>query len=83
MSMHKSLVSKGHLKRQRSVLTRAERIDKLRADEVWEEGASVFGLPKVKVVKISRKKEKPTEVETEETPAEALAEDGVPAADEK
>jgi len=83
MSIHKSLISKNQLRRQRSVLTRAERVDKLMADEVWEEGSSVFGLPKVKVVKVSKRKSKPKEAETEETPAEALAEEAAPAEDEK
>ncbi len=58
MSIHKSLVSSGLLRRQRSVLTRAERIEKLMADEKWEDEMSVFGLPKVKVEKIVKKKAK-------------------------
>lgn len=48
MSMHKSLRSSGHLERQRNVLTRRERIEKLMEMEEWEEGDSVFGLPTVK-----------------------------------
>ena len=48
--MHKSLKQKGHLTRRRNVLSRAERIERLKEDETWdEEKASVFGLPKVKV----------------------------------
>jgi len=78
MSVHKSLVSGDTLRRQRSVLTRAERIEKLQADEKWEEGMSVFGLPKVKVVKVVKKKgskaemaKAEAEAETEQTEAPA------------
>jgi len=69
MSMDKSLVSKGKLKRQRSVLTRAERIERLIEEERWEEEQSVFGLPKVKTRVIKRGKKK-----AEEAPAEEAAE---------
>ena len=81
MSIHKSLVSADALKRQRSVLTRAERIQKLIDDEKWEDGASVFGLPKVKVAKIAKKKKK-AKVEAEvEAEAGAAVEGEVPAAE--
>lgn len=63
MSVHRSLVTKDTLKRQRSVLTRAERIQKLKEDEKWEDNMSAFGLPKVKVVKVAKKKGKPKEAE--------------------
>jgi len=69
MSMDKSLVSKGKLKRQRSVLTRAERIERLIEEERWEEGRSAFGLPKVKTRVVKRGKKK-----AEEAPAEEAAE---------
>ena len=58
MSVHKSLKPEGRLKRQRSVLTRTERLEKLKEDERWKDGSSVFGLPKVKVIKVKRKKPK-------------------------
>ena len=48
MSIHKSLKLKNTLARQRSVLTRWERIEKLKEQERWEEGDSVMGLPKVR-----------------------------------
>ena len=73
MSIHKSLVSKDMLRRQRSVLTRAERIEKLMGDEKWEDETSVFGLPKVKVEKV-KKKAKVKEVTEEEVEAGAEAE---------
>lgn len=64
MSMHKSLKRKDTLVRRRNVLTRAERIERLREDEEWEEGTSVFALPKVKpriIVAPSAVKEEPEE----------------------
>ncbi len=47
MSVDRSLKIKGALKRHRNVLTRAERVEKLKDEERWSEGGSVFGLPKV------------------------------------
>ena len=47
MSIDRSLKVKGALSRHRNVLTRAERVDKLKEDERWTEGQSVVGLPKV------------------------------------
>ena len=48
MSIHQSLKLKNTLARQRSVLTRWERIVKLQEEERWEVGDSVMGLPKVR-----------------------------------
>ncbi len=48
MSIHKSLKLKNTLARQRSVLTRWERILKLQDEARWKEGDSVLGLPKVR-----------------------------------
>jgi small basic protein (TIGR04137 family) len=47
MSIDRSLKVKGALERHRNVLTRAERVEKLKEEERWEEEQSVFGLPKV------------------------------------
>jgi small basic protein (TIGR04137 family) len=47
MSIDRSLRLKDALVRHRNVLTRAERIDKLKEEERWEEESSVLGLPKV------------------------------------
>jgi small basic protein (TIGR04137 family) len=47
MSMDKSLKTKAALVRHRNVLSRAERIARLRDEARWEEGRSPFGLPKV------------------------------------
>lgn len=56
MSIHRSLKSKGKLKRHRSVLTRTERLDALKNEERWQDGDSVYGLPKVRVIRVKRKK---------------------------
>jgi len=66
MSIHKSLVSSGRLKRQRNVLTRWERIARLREEEHWEEGRSVFRLPKVKIAHHKRHKKAKKEKEVVE-----------------
>jgi small basic protein (TIGR04137 family) len=58
MTMDKSLRRKSALARSRSVLTRAERIDRLKADDRWQEGQSPLGLAKVRVIKLAMKKKK-------------------------
>jgi len=47
MSIDPSLKIKGALTRHRNVLTRAERIEKLKEQERWSEGDSLLGLQKV------------------------------------
>lgn len=47
MSVDRSLKVKGALARHRNVLTRAERVEKLKDEERWSEGDSLLGLPKV------------------------------------
>ncbi|MHC4169063.1 MAG: small basic protein [Planctomycetota bacterium] len=47
MSIDPSLKVKGALSRHRNVLTRAERIEKLKDEERWSEGDSLLGLQKV------------------------------------
>ncbi len=66
MSIDKSLVSKGKLVRHRSVLTRTERIQHLTDEGLWDEKKSVYGLPKVKTIKV-KKKVKEAKEKTEET----------------
>ena len=77
MTIDKSLkVSRG-LVRTRNVLTRAERIQKLIDTDRWKEGDAVYGLPKVRVLKVSLKKKKKVKKEEEEGEAaegEATAE---------
>ena len=65
MTIDKSLKVKLGSIRSRNVLTRGERILKLKEAERWQEGGSVIGLPKVRVYKLSlRKKKKKTPEET-------------------
>jgi len=55
VSIDKSLITKGKLTRHRNVLTRPERIKVLINENLWEDGRSVFGLPKVKTLKVRKK----------------------------
>src|SRR5206468_5643400 len=47
MSLDRSLKAANALVRHRNVLTRGERLEKLKEEEKWDEGKSPFGLPKV------------------------------------
>ncbi len=66
MTIDKSLKIKAGSVKSRNVLTRPERIAKLREDERWQEGDPVFGIPKVRVQKISLKKKKKVKKEEDE-----------------
>jgi len=61
MSIHPSLKSTEKEKKQRSVLKRSERIKMMQEKGKWKEGDDVFGLPKIKTLKIKIKKEKAAE----------------------
>ncbi len=76
MTMDKSLKMRQGLARSRSVLTRAERIERLKASDRWSEGDSPFGLDKVRVFKLAvrKKKKKKEEDEGEDAAAEAKTE---------
>jgi len=66
MSADPSLKRKSALVRHRNVLSRAERIERLKEEERWEEGDSLLGLPKVANRKVSiGKKEAKAKVEGE------------------
>jgi small basic protein (TIGR04137 family) len=58
MTIDKSLRVKAGAIQNRDVLSRAERIAKLKETERWKEGDSVLGLPKVRVLKLALKKKK-------------------------
>lgn len=58
MTMDKSLRIRRGLLRNRSVLTRAERLTQLKDADRWKEGDSPLSLPKVRVYKLSMKKKK-------------------------
>jgi len=74
MTLHKSLKSKDAMKRHRSVLTRAERIAVLEDESRWEEGESVFGLPKVRQFVMKRRHGKAAKKEEEGVEAAAEGE---------
>ena len=65
MSLHRSLKRKDALVRRRNVLSRTERVERLQADEKWEDGMSVLGLPKLKpaIVSAPAKAQKAEEAE--------------------
>lgn len=67
MTIDKSLkISRGAIQ-SRNVLTRAERLKQLAEEERWNTGDSPFGLPKVRVAKVSlKRKKKSKEVEGED-----------------
>jgi small basic protein (TIGR04137 family) len=58
MSIHPSLAISEQDKKQRSVLKRSERIRSMMEKGNWKEGDKVYGLPKLKTVRIRVKKEK-------------------------
>lgn len=58
MTMDKSLRVRKGSSAARGVLSRAERIVKLKEQEKWGEGRSPLGLPKVRVYKMAMKKKK-------------------------
>ncbi|MCA9267040.1 MAG: small basic protein [Planctomycetales bacterium] len=66
MTIDKTLQVGQGMARARSVLTRAERLEKLKEQERWSEDKSVFGLPKVRVRKLQLKKKKKTKAEEDE-----------------
>jgi small basic protein (TIGR04137 family) len=76
MSIHRSLKIRGGLARARNVLTRVERIEKLRKDKKFGDDDSVFGLPKVKVVVIKAKKKEKKAPEAGEDAEAPVAEVG-------
>lgn len=58
MTMDKSLKVQAGAIKTRNVLTRAERISRLKALDRWSDDSEVVGMPKVRVVKVSLKKKK-------------------------
>jgi len=74
MSIHPSLRISDKDKKQRSVLKRIERLRMMLEKGSWKEGESVFGLPKIKTIRVKIKKEKAEKVET------AATAEGAPAA---
>ena len=58
MSIHPSLTISEKDKKTRSVLKRIERIRQMQEKGDWKQGDSVYGLPKIKTLRIKIKKEK-------------------------
>lgn len=61
MPIHPSLKSSEKDKKPRSVLKRTERLRTMMEKGEWKEGDNVYGLPKIKTVRIKIKKEKAAE----------------------
>jgi small basic protein (TIGR04137 family) len=72
MTIDKSLKVRRGATSNRSVLSRAERLERLKETERWQEGQSPLGLPKVRVKKLSMKKKK-KEKKEEDAAAPAAA----------
>ena len=79
MSIDRSLKIKGALSRHRNVLTRVERIEKLKEEERWSESDSLLGLPKVAHRKSHAGRKSAKEQITTEAAVEATAETAEPA----
>ena len=75
MTIDKSLKIRRGTSSNRSVLTRAERLEQLNKADRWQEGDSPFGLPKVRVKKlqIKKKKKKVEEDSEDEASGEATS----------
>jgi len=80
MTLHKSLKTASALKRARNVLSRAERLGILEEDGRWQEGKSVFGLPKVRSYVMKRRHAKAAKKEEGAAAEGAAAEGAAPAA---
>jgi small basic protein (TIGR04137 family) len=81
MTIDKSLRVKRGATRNRSVLTRVERIARLQEADRWKDGDSPLGLPKVRVRKLTmKKKKKKKEEEGAEGAAAGTATPAAPAA---
>ncbi len=54
MSIHGTYVSKGGFAKHRNVLSRAERIERLKGEDRWTlDKNSIFNLPKVRNIKMT------------------------------
>lgn len=73
MSIHPSLRISEKDKKQRSVLKRLERLKHMIEKEEWKEGDRIYGLPKIKSVKIKVGKKEKKEEKTEEKAADKQA----------
>ncbi len=65
MTMDRSLKVQAGAIKMRNVMTRAERVARLKELDRFDENASIVGMPKVRVVKVSLKKKKKVKKEDE------------------
>jgi len=72
MSVHPSLKTSKAGKKHRTVLKRYERLAALKEKGILKDDDSVFGMPKLKIIKIKVKKEKAEEKPKEGEAAAAL-----------
>ncbi len=73
MTIDKSLKVRRGGSSNRSVLTRGERLAKLKEEDRWQEGDSPFGLAKVRVRKLVMKKKKKKAKEEDEEGGDTAA----------
>jgi small basic protein (TIGR04137 family) len=73
MTIDKTLKVRRGATSNRSVLSRAERLERLKETDRWQEGQSPLGLPKVRVRKLTMKKKKKKAKEDEEGAAGGAA----------
>ena len=73
MSIHPSLAVSDKDKKQRSVLKRTERLRHMMEKGQWKEEDAVYGLPKIKSIRIKIKKEKAEKAVTTATAEGAAA----------
>ena len=79
MSIHPSLRTEKHAAGSlRNVMKRYERVRHMMASGSWVEGRSVFGLPKIKQVKMKARKAAAKEKEETAAPPAAAAPSGSP-----
>lgn len=83
MTMDKSLRVRKGATSARGVLSRAERITRLKEQDHWPEGRSPLGLPKVRVQKVAMKKKKAKAAEGAEAAASGAAKPAAGAAKKK
>lgn len=69
MSLDRSLKSASSLVRHRNVLTRAERMERMKDEDKWTEGRAILGLPKVGNRKQAEAKAAKTEAAGDAAPA--------------
>ena len=67
MSIHSSFHTSGNAAKHRNVLTRLERLEKLEAADRWHAADDgLFGMPKVRSIKVAMKKKKKKKDEEDE-----------------